>query len=71
MYVCMYIHIYIYKQDSHSFQKLKALFSPAEQRDDSVTRTRKGTNGVSANGVAANFMFFDRGTCWVLLLSYD
>ena len=24
--------------------------------------TRKGANGISANGVTANFMFFDRGT---------
>ena len=31
---------------------------------------RKGTNGVSANGVIANFMCFDRGTLWVLLLTY-
>ena len=27
--------------------------------------SRKGTNGVSTNGVTANFMFFDRGTFWV------
>ncbi len=31
---------------------------------------RKGTNGVSTNGVTANFMFFDRGTFWVLPLTY-
>ena len=30
---------------------------------------RKGTNGVSANGVTANFMLFDRGTFWVLSLT--
>ena len=24
------------------------------------------TNGVSTDGVTANFLFFDRGTCWVL-----
>ena len=29
-------------------------------------RSRKGTNGVSTNGVTANLMFFDRGTFWVL-----
>ena len=32
--------------------------------------TRKGTNGVSTNGVTADFMFFDRGTYWVLPLTY-
>ena len=31
---------------------------------------RKETNGVSTNGVTANFMFFDRGTFCVLLLTY-
>ena len=31
---------------------------------------RKGTNGVSTNGVTANFMFFDRGTFWVFPLTY-
>ena len=32
---------------------------------------RKGTNGVSTNGVTANCMFlFDRGTFWVLPLTY-
>ena len=30
----------------------------------------KGSNGVSTNGVAANFTFFDRGTFWVLLFTY-
>ena len=28
-------------------------------------KARKGTNGLSTNGVTANFMFFDRGTFWV------
>ena len=32
--------------------------------------SRKGTNGVSTNGVTTNFMFFDRGTSWVLPLTY-
>ena len=31
---------------------------------------RKGTNGVSTNGVPANFQFFDGGTSWVLPLTY-
>ena len=34
------------------------------------THTRKGTNGVSANGVTAMFMSFDRGTFWVIRLTY-
>ena len=33
-------------------------------------RSRKGTTGVSTNGVAASFMFFDTGTFWVLPLTY-
>ena len=32
--------------------------------------SRKGTNGISTNGVTANFIFFERGTIWVLLLTY-
>ena len=36
-----------------------------------VDGVRKGTNGVSINGVTANFVFsFDRGTFWVLPLTY-
>ena len=34
-----------------------------------VGARRKGTNGVSTNGVTANFMLFDRGTFWVLPLT--
>ena len=30
---------------------------------------RKGTKGVSTNGVTANCMFFDRGICWALPLT--
>ena len=33
-------------------------------------RIRKGTNGVSTNGVTANVMCFDRGTFGVLPLTY-
>ena len=32
--------------------------------------SRRGTNGVSTNGVTAIFMLFDRGTFWVLPLTY-
>ena len=31
---------------------------------------RKEKNGVSTNGVTAIFVFFDRGTFWVLPLAY-
>ena len=34
-----------------------------------VSRLRKGTDGVSANGVTANFMVLDRGTFWALPLT--
>ena len=32
--------------------------------------TRKGTHGVSTNGVTAFFLFFGIGTFWVLPLTY-
>ena len=35
----------------------------------SSVKARKGTNGVSTNGVIANFIFFDRGTFWLLPLT--
>ena len=35
-----------------------------------VLSFRKGTNGVSTNGVTAKFMCFDRGTFCVLPLTY-
>ena len=44
----------------------------AEWRDRSCLgrdKTRKGTSGVSTNGVTAKSMFFDRGTFWVLPLT--
>ena len=31
---------------------------------------RKGTDGVGTNGVSANLICFDRGTFWVLPLTY-
>ena len=37
---------------------------------EALRATQKGTNGVSANAVTVNFMFFDRGTFWVLPLTY-
>ena len=35
----------------------------------SIRGVRKGTNGVSTDGVTADFMFFDRGAFWVLPLT--
>ena len=35
-----------------------------------IIQARKGTNGVSTNGVAANFMLFGRVLFWVLPLTY-
>ena len=43
---------------------------PAGMRKPHQDSTRRGTNGVSTNGVTADFMFFDRGTFWVLPLTY-
>ena len=36
---------------------------------NSISSIRQGTNGVGTNGVNASFMFFDRGTFWVLPLA--
>ena len=33
--------------------------------DEAAEILRRGTDGVSTDGVTANFMFFDRGTFWV------
>ena len=45
--------------------------SPPPPRSLARTGPRKGTNGVSTNGVTAILsMFFDRGIFWVLPLSY-
>ena len=60
LYIYIYIHTYIYIYVSRS--------SPG--RIVVVLFTRKGTNGVSTNGVTAIFKFFDRGTFWVLPLTY-
>ena len=38
--------------------------------DERGKAARKGANGVSTNGVTANFVFFDRGTFGVLPLTY-
>ena len=43
---------------------------PAARGRTAMRGFRTGTNGVGTNGVTANYMFFDRGTFWVLPLTY-
>ena len=44
--------------------------SPTSFRSGLAGATRKGTNGFSTNVAKTIFMFFDRGTLWVLPLTY-
>ena len=53
---------------SHSLYTARG--SPCVSASVQVLSTRKGTNGVSTIGVTPNFIFFDRGTFWVLPLTY-
>ena len=41
-----------------------------ENTEFKANKARRGTTGVSTDGVAANFVFFDRGIFWVLPLTY-
>ena len=43
---------------------------PARAGEEERSTARKGTNGVSINWATANLMLFDRGTFWVLVLTY-
>ena len=72
MYVCIYIYIYEAQEKGGSAcaaerQAVARAFAPSQQ---TARVSRKGTNGFSTYGVTANFMFFDRGTLWVLPLAY-
>ena len=71
--ISLYIYIYIYIH-VHTHMRIRAtgieLRSYTEIQSLEVRTIRKGANGVSTNGVTADFMFFDRGTFWVLTLSY-
>ena len=58
------------KQDGVPELRSPVGFGMTDSGSPSETTTRKGTNGVSTNGVTANLMFFDRGTFWVLPLTY-
>ena len=52
-------------------RRIFALVTDQNDSDEADPRMRrKGANGVRANGATANFMFFDRGTLWVLPLTY-
>ena len=55
---------------SHQFPSIHRPIKPAPH--SSLLRVlRQGTHGVSTNGVTATFMMFlDRGTFWVLPLTY-
>ena len=45
---------------------------PEARRREALARgDSERDNGVSTNGVTPNFMFFDRGTFWVLPLTYQ
>ena len=59
-----YIYIYIY------ICWLWLWFRRCPNTSGQSSSCRKGTNGVSTSGVTAKVMFFDRGTFWVLLLTY-
>ena len=61
------IHPSIYLGPSRSWPARWPPCSSAAPRKSEPRPTRKGTNGVSTNGVTANVMFVERGTFWVLL----
>ena len=66
--MCIYIYIHTHTYSMYIYITLVLYYwrSPHVRRRDAH---RKGTNGVSTNGVTANFMLFDRGTFWVLPLT--
>ena len=78
--MCVYIYIYIYSPGALLIEPgLCTAGRPLEEHILLLSETiaekqrelgdRRGTNGVSTNGVAANFRFFNRGTFWVLPLT--
>ena len=58
VYVCIYVYMYVY---TYIYIYIYIIF---------CWRPGKGQIWVSTNGVAANLVFFDRGTFWVLPLTY-
>ena len=66
IYIYTYIHIYTYIYiQMHEYIDIYMYIYIYIERE----RGRKGTNGVSTNGVTAIFMFVDRGTFWALPLT--
>ena len=61
--VCMYIYIYIYTHIHTLYISSRFEASPPCPCSNPACTggVRKGTNGVSTNGVTADLMFFDRG----------
>ena len=72
MIQCNNIYIYIYVRESANYIDMARRLRRAGLRVRHVCAhgSRKGTNGVSTNGVTANLMLFDRGTFWVIPLTY-
>ena len=69
VFVCTYTYTYTYTKVLPS-NRPKAP-SPADPSPLRLcTGVRRGTNGVSTNGVTATLMFFERGAFWVLPLTY-
>ena len=83
IYICIYIYIYIYIYiiyvcillQEHGLPHCPLRLQLQRRQPAELLRhevhdvgVRKGTNGVSTNGVTANFKLFDRGTFWVLPL---
>ena len=54
------------RSTAHSLRRCKDITC----RRHSAFMLRKGTNGVSTNGVTANFVSVDGGTFWALPLTY-
>ena len=65
-HIYIYIYIYIYNNIAKAEADAEELAGEIEELEGA----RKGTNGVSTIGVTANLMFSDRGTFWVLPLTY-
>ena len=66
-------NIHLTKNNQHLIEVESGVFGQvarARRKHRHGVVIRKGTTGVSNNGVTANFMFFDRGTFGVLPLTY-